>query len=149
MDKKELCICIREIIKKNKDTKNLENLTFSILRKKYGRELTEEEVSYIKKSISREILTKNIEENISNEKIKSNKSTEIKINQETGENVSVDELVKTLATGLKAGANNHITNTFAEYSENYKKHGKLSQKEQALADSMNNLIGTIFKGFGF
>lgn len=149
MDKKELCICIREIIKKNKDTKNLENLTFSILRKKYGRELTEEEVSYIKKSISREILTKNIEENLSNEKIKSNKSTEIKINQETGENVSVDELAKTIATGLKAGANNYLHNTFAKTSENYKKTGKLHPKEQALVDSMSNLVGTIFKGFGF
>lgn len=149
MDKKELCICIREIIKKDKDTKNLENLTFSILRKKYGRELTEEEIDYIKKSINREILTKNIEENLSNEKIKSNKSTEIKINQETGENVSVDELVKTLATGLKAGANNHITNTFAKYSESYKKTGKLYPEEQAIVDSMNNIVDTLFKGFGF
>lgn len=149
MDKKELCICIREIIKKDKDTKNLENLTFSILRKKYGRELTEEEIDYIKKSINREILTKNIEENLSNEKIKSNKSTEIKINQETGENVSVDELVKTLASGLEAGASNYIYNSFAKHSDSYKKTGKLYPQEQRVADSMNNLVRTLFKGFGF
>ena len=61
----------------------------------------------------------------------------------------VNAVGHTLATGLKAGANGYITGTFAEYSDSYKKTGKLSQKEQALADSMNNLIGTIFKGFGF
>lgn len=55
----------------------------------------------------------------------------------------------TLATGLKAGASNHITSTFAKSSENYKSTGKLHPKEQAIVDSMNNLIGGIFKGFGF
>lgn len=55
----------------------------------------------------------------------------------------------TLATGLKAGASNHITSTFAKTSESYKSTGKLHPKEQAIVDSMNNLIGGIFKNFGF
>ena len=61
----------------------------------------------------------------------------------------VNAVGHTLAAGLKAGASNHITSTFAKSSENYQKTGKLHPKEQAIVDSMNNLIGGIFKGFGF
>ena len=61
----------------------------------------------------------------------------------------VNAVGHTLAAGLKAGASNHITSTFAKTSESYKSTGKLHPKEQAIVDSMNNLIGGIFKGFGF
>lgn len=61
----------------------------------------------------------------------------------------VNAVGHTLVTGLKAGASNHITSTFAKHSESYQKTGKLHPKEQAIVASMNNLIGGIFKGFGF
>ena len=61
----------------------------------------------------------------------------------------VNAVGHTLATGLKAGANNHVTNTFAKYSESYKKTGKLYPEEQAIVDGINNIIDTVFKGFGF
>ena len=61
----------------------------------------------------------------------------------------VNAVGHTLASGLKAGANNHVTNTFAKYSESYKKTGKLYPEEQAIVDGINNIIDTVFKGFGF
>lgn len=61
----------------------------------------------------------------------------------------VNAVGHTLATGLKAGASNYITSTFAKHSESYQKTGKLYPKEQAIVDSINNIVDTVFKGFGF
>ena len=61
----------------------------------------------------------------------------------------VNAVGHTLASGLEAGASNYIYNSFAKHSDSYKKTGKLYPQEQRVADSMNNLVRTVFKGFGF
>ena len=61
----------------------------------------------------------------------------------------VNAVGHTLASGLEAGASNYIYNSFAKHSDSYKKTGKLYPQEQRVADSMNNLVRTLFKGFGF
>lgn len=61
----------------------------------------------------------------------------------------VNAVGHTLATGLRAGINNRITNTFEKCSDDYRETGKLNEKEQAFAKSMNNMVDVLFRNLGF
>lgn len=69
MDKKELRDVVNEVIRASKEEQipisKLETALINVLEKKLDRKLNEEEVSYIKKSVSREALTEEIEKNCS------------------------------------------------------------------------------------